>query len=119
MKASGYGAPKIAGAKLRILSPHVKLGEHLEFELELSSAARSSQPLIIDFVIHYKMANGGQSPKVYKWKNMDLGTGKSAQLAKRFALKQITTRKFYAGEHGLEIQVNGETLANGTFDLSL
>ena len=115
----GYGKPQIAAAELRILSPIVVLGEHFEFELDLTSATKASQPLIVDFVIHYRMANGGTSAKVYKWKNINLAAGKSVSLAKRFALKQITTRTFYAGKHGFEVQINGETIASDTFNLSL
>ncbi|MCJ8309479.1 MAG: DNA alkylation repair protein, partial [Rhizobiaceae bacterium] len=97
----------------------VMLGEHLEFELDITSDAKDAQPLIVDFVIHYRMANGGTSAKVYKWKNLDLAAGKTVSMAKRFALKQITTRKFYAGQHGFDIQINGETIASDTFELSL
>lgn len=119
LAALGYGKAKIKDAALRILTPNVVLGEYLEFELDITSAAKSSQPLIVDFVIHYRMANSSTSPKVYKWKNLTLAAGKSVSMSKRFALKQITTRKFYAGQHGFDIQVNGETVASETFELSL
>ena len=95
------------------------LGDHLEFELDFTSADKAAQPLIVDFVIHYRMANGGTSPKVYKWKNLTLAAGKSMSMSKKFALKQITTRKFYAGQHGFDIQINGETIASDTFELTL
>ena len=119
LAALGYGKPQITAAELRILSPDVVLGTHLEFELDLTSDSDTAQPLVIDFVIHYRMANGGTSPKVYKWKNLNLAANKSVSLAKRFALKQITTRTFYAGEHGFDIQINGETIASDTFNLTL
>ena len=40
-------------------------------------------------------------------------------MVKKFALKQITTRSFYAGEQGFEIQINGQTVARDRFHLSL
>ena len=119
LAALGYSKPQVRIDGFKITTPEVKLGNSLDFELQLTSAAKSDQSLIIDFLIHYQRANGGLSPKVYKWKIVDLKPGKSLSIAKKQAIRQITTRVFYAGTHGLEIQINGEKVAEGSFELTL
>ena len=75
--------------------------------------------MIIDFVIHHRKANGTTSPKTFKWKNMTLAAGQKIKLSKRHGIKPITTRAYYAGAHGLEIQINGESFGQAEFELSL
>ncbi|MEP1207371.1 MAG: DNA alkylation repair protein [Rhizobiaceae bacterium] len=119
LAALGYGKAKVRLDGFAISTKSVKLGQSLDFEIDLTSTGKSSQSLIVDFVIHYQRANGELSPKVYKWKSFELKPGETVKMAKKQAIRQITTRVFYAGTHGLDIQINGETVASGTFELIL
>ncbi|NKB54039.1 MAG: DNA alkylation repair protein [Rhizobiaceae bacterium] len=119
LSALGYSKPKICIDGFNIKTPKVKLGNSLEFAVDLTSMSNADQPLVVDFAIHYQRANGQLSPKVYKWKALDLKAGQSLSMAKKQSIRQITTRVFYAGTHGLEIQINGEKVAEGSFELVL
>lgn len=119
LAALGYGKPKIRVDEFAITTPSVKLGNSLNFDLELTSTGKKTQPLIIDFAIHYQRANGELSPKVYKWKVLDIKAGETLSMTKKQAIRQITTRVFHPGTHGLEVQVNGDKVAMGTFELAL
>ncbi|MGI9364955.1 MAG: DNA alkylation repair protein [Rhizobiaceae bacterium] len=119
LAALGYGKPQIRVDHFAITTPEVKLGGHLAFEMEMTSTADELQPLIIDFAIQYQRANGELSPKVYKWKIIELQANESLTISKKQTVRQITTRVFHAGTHGLEIQINGERLAGGSFELVL
>ena len=58
------------------------------------------------------------APKVFKLKKMRLpGVRKSVKLSKRFAIRPISTRKYYPGRQRLEIQVNGRVLGGADFEL--
>ncbi|MGB0844960.1 MAG: hypothetical protein ACPGVN_09490 [Alphaproteobacteria bacterium] len=119
LEALGYGAPKVDGVELSIETPTVVLGGKLEFTLSVTSASDETQPLLIDFIVHHKKANGGTSPKVFKWKTLEIKAGQSLKLKKAHPMNPITTRVYYAGLHGLEIQINGQSFLKQDFELEL
>jgi hypothetical protein len=67
--------------------------------------------------VHHVKANGGTSAKVFKGWVLELGAGEQRLLRKRHSLKLITTRRYHAGRHALDLLVNGETVASAAFDL--
>lgn len=97
----------------------IVLGDHLAFEVEVTN--RSSEPvrLVVDFVVHYRKADGSLAPKVFKLTTATLDGGESRTFAKRHAIRPITTRRHHPGEHALEIQVNGSRHGRTRFDLAL
>ncbi|MEE9313040.1 MAG: DNA alkylation repair protein [Rhizobiaceae bacterium] len=119
LAALGYSAPKVALEKLTVSTPIVALGEALEFDITFTSTAKTTQPLIIDFIIHHRKANGSTTPKTFKWKVIDLAAGKTLNASKRHPMKPITTRVYYEGIHSLEIQINGESYGREDFDFKL
>lgn len=119
LQALGYGKPELSVTGLSVTTPHVTLGGHLEFSATVHSKSRKTQPLIIDYAIHHRKANGTTSPKIFKWKVMDLPAGESVRLARRHAIKPITTRVYYPGTHHVDIQINGERFARADFELNV
>lgn len=119
LKALGYGAPSVELAKLDVATPRVAFGDALVFDLALVSKAKSDQPLIIDYVIHHRKANGGTSPKVFKWKNLTLAAGGAFTGRRRHPMRQITTRVYYPGRHRLEVLVNGQSVGGADFELAM
>jgi 3-methyladenine DNA glycosylase AlkC len=117
LKALGYGPPRVELEKLEILTPCVTFGTALEFELRLTSTADRAQPLIVDYAIHHRKANGGTSPKVFKWKTTTLAPRATLEANRKHAIKKITTRVYYPGAHRVEIFVNGVSLGSEEFEL--
>lgn len=112
------GKPAVKLSGLRVTPAKLRLGDALEFSFALSSTARRSQQLAIDYVIHYMKASGGTSAKVFKLREASLPAGETLSLAKRQVIRDFTTRRHYAGRHRLEIQVNGRLLGGAHFDLA-
>lgn len=101
-----------------VVSPqHLSLGDTLAFSFAVASEARKPQRLVIDYAIHYRKANGGTTKKVFKLKEVELPAKASITVAKRQRIVDMSTRKHHAGEHGLEVMVNGKVLARGVFGL--
>ncbi len=117
LQALGYGSPRVELKKLGILTPRVIFGEALMFELCLVSTSKQTQPLIIDYIIHHRKANGSMAPKVFKWKATTLASRETLRATKNHAIKKITTRVYYPGTHKLEVMVNGVSLGSKTFKL--
>ena len=117
LKALGYGPPNVTVSHFDVLTKEVTLGNALEFELEIASNSTADQPLVIDYVIHHRRANGKTTPKVFKWKNITLKAGAKNFGIKRHAIRPITTRRYYAGQHRIEISINGQVFCGKGFFL--
>jgi len=117
LRALGYKLPRVQVGGLVVRTPAVEFGGHLEFELSLVSLAGKAQPLVIDYVVHHRKANGQLTPKVFKWRTLSLAGGGSLVARRRHPIREISTRKYYPGLHRLEILVNGQSLAMVDFEL--
>lgn len=102
---------------LAIAPARVAIGGEIEIAFELRSTGETAQRLVVDYAVHYVKKNGRASPKVFKLKTVELAAGESTPIRIRRALRNFTTRTHYAGTHAVEVMVNGERLAGGTFEL--
>jgi 3-methyladenine DNA glycosylase AlkC len=119
LQAWGLGLGYSGSASLRVSPARVVLGESVEFVLTLQAAAGQTQTLVIDYAVHHVKADGSLSPKVFKGWKLTLAPGEAVTLRKRHSMKPVTTRRYHAGRHGLTVQVNGQTVAEGHFTLRL
>lgn len=93
----------------------VVLGESLGFACEIRNDGTAAASLAIDYIVHYRKANGSLAPKVFKLTTRVLEPGESVSIAGRRPFVPITTRTYHPGEHALEIQVNGQGFGRATF----
>lgn len=101
----------------KIMNPSINMGEKVEFAFELVSNSSKSQIIVLDYVVHFKKANGQTSPKVFKLKNLELKPKQKLSIKKAHPVKKITTRKYYSGEQILEIQINGQIYKKAKWNL--
>lgn len=104
---------------LRLTPGTVALGGEVEIAFTLRSTALAEQRLVVDYVVHYVKKNGSASPKVFKLRTVSLPPGGEAPVRIRRALRNFTTRVHYAGEHRVQVMVNGQPLASGSFVLTV
>jgi 3-methyladenine DNA glycosylase AlkC len=97
----------------------LRLGETLAFGFTVVPEKDTPQKLVIDYVIHYRKSSGELSPKVFKLKELELLASHPVTITKKQVIKDFSTRKHFAGEHILEIQVNGKILGKKSFWLDL
>jgi 3-methyladenine DNA glycosylase AlkC len=95
----------------------VPLGGELVFEAAIVNEGQKEARLVIDYVIHYRKANGQSAPKVFKLSVKTLVPGERVVVQKRHSFKPISTRKHYVGPHGVEIQVNGARSESVAFEV--
>lgn len=124
IKKGHPGALNMVGADAKPLltditfraSPQViHQGDELTLQLSARSTDHASQNLLVDYVIHYVKASGKTSPKVFKWKRLELATGESFTLQKRQRIRDFSTRRHHAGHHRIVLQINGQALAETQF----
>jgi 3-methyladenine DNA glycosylase AlkC len=117
LEAFGLGAPKIELTKLSIKTKKVTFGDALDFSATIRSTSKQKQSLVIDYLVHFKKANGDLVGKVFKWKKISIVPGESLTIEKSHAIKPITTRRYYEGKQGLSLRVNGQDFGSEKFTL--
>jgi len=65
------------------------------------------------------MKNGKLSPKVHKLKKLIMMKGTQTFSKKHPFKAGMSTRKLYAGEHLVELQINGKVYKKALFNLNL
>jgi len=92
-------------------------GGELTFSLTVENTAAEPVSLAIDYVVHYRKANGTTAPKVFKLATTTLGPGASESWTRTRSFRPITTRRHHPGGHAIELQVNGRRYGRAAFEL--
>ena len=113
----GYGAnPAIEVENFRVNILDVSVGEALEFSFDIE--AQEDEALMVDYILCFQTIAGKLIPKVHKIKKLNVKKGKRVNIKKKHPFKaNMSTRKFYSGEHKLMLQINGKILEEVTFNL--
>ena len=94
----------------------VAIGDSLQIEFCLSTADECLGKLRIEYAVSFLRSNGGSSNKVFKISEADF-LQQIKRVTKRHSFKLISTRRYYAGPHMIEVIINGEIKASGPFQL--
>jgi 3-methyladenine DNA glycosylase AlkC len=92
---------------VQIVKKTIRLGEYLDFAVTIRSTSSKPQKLVVDYIVHFMKSNGRTAPKVFKLKTITLPAKGEVTITKSHPVKYITTRDYYAGEQGIQVQVNG------------
>lgn len=111
--------PSISLDTFLLKKSEIKLGEQLEFSLQLTSNASNDENLLIDYLVYHMKANGKLLPKVFKWTKKTIAENGQLNLVKKHNVKAISTRKYYAGRHEVHLQINGKIMAKIEFNLTI
>lgn len=112
----GFTAPEHVKVETFELQKSVKMGDALAYSFELNAGSELLGKLRVEYAIDFMKSNGKQARKVFKVGESDYQQS-SKQVSKSYSFRPISTRKYYPGEHGLAIIVNGHELARQTFHL--
>ncbi|MBV6824700.1 DNA alkylation repair protein [Pseudomonas sp. PD9R] len=111
------GKPEVEINDVQVNPPVIGLGEKITLSFAVKSTVDASQRLVIDYAIDYVKANGSTSAKVFKLKALTLAGKATESIARGQHIKELTTRRHYAGKHAMHILVNGERLASTSFEI--
>ncbi|KAB1139561.1 DNA alkylation repair protein [Streptomyces luteolifulvus] len=100
-----------------VCTPHVRLGEELVFGYEIANTGTRPARLAIDYVVHYRKANGSLSPKVFKLTRRDLASGECWSGVRRHSFRELSTRRYHPGLHRVRLQINGRPHGAAEFAL--
>jgi len=111
------GKPEVEITRVKVEPPVIGLGEKITLSFAVKSTVENSQRLVIDYAIDYVKANGSTSAKVFKLKALTLPGDSTVNVSRAQQIKELTTRRHYAGKHAVHILVNGERLASTSFEI--
>lgn len=112
-------SPRLSVKGLQLDHQHVELGATINFSVLIKSTAPKQQRVVIDYAVHQVKANGQTTAKVFKLKSVTIAAGATIELNKSHPFKKITTRKYYAGQHAIELLINGVARGRIEFELSV
>lgn len=117
LSAFGLNPPEIQVDGPAITTDKVDYGSALGFAIKLTSTAQQPQDLVLDYLVHFKKANGTLAPKVFKWTKLTLEPGETISLAREHAIRPITTRVYYGGTQAVSLRINGQDFGFSEFEL--
>lgn len=115
----GAAAPLVGTARLALTPRRLKVGDSLGLTLVLRSRSAQPQALLIDYAVHHAKADGSHRAKVFKGWVLRLAPGETRRLEKKHSMRAVTTRRYHAGRHMLEVRINGAAVAQAAFSLAL
>ncbi|MFJ2744930.1 DNA alkylation repair protein [Streptomyces sp. NPDC087440] len=103
--------------QLTLTPDELTMGQTVTLAFDLHNTDDRPHTLTVDYVVHHVRKGGRTLPKVFKLTTVTLAAGERRSLRKQHAVREITTRTYYPGEHGVDIQVNGLVRASASFTL--
>jgi len=105
---------------LNVTTPIVILGDTLGFECEIYLANQREEKVVVDYLLYFKKANSVLKPKVFKLSSQSIMPNATLRLSKKQPLKPVSTRKYYAGEQAIQLQINGKLMGTPlSFELKI
>lgn len=117
LEAFGLKEPEISLEGPIVETGSVEYGSSLTFGINLTSTTKAPQQLVLDYVVHFKKANGSLAPKVFKWTKIALEPGQTVNLRREHAIRPITTRVYYGGTQAVSLRINGKDFGYSEFEL--
>ncbi|WP_053386336.1 DNA alkylation repair protein [Leucobacter japonicus] len=113
----GFGAVNISVAPLVLTSEQVPLGGEIGFAGELTNVGDAVAHVIVDYVLGFPDARGGERRKVFKLVQRELAPGESVTVSGTQSFRPLTTRRYYPGVAWVALQVNGVVQDRAAFEL--
>ncbi len=113
----GFQKPEALELQLVVEPESLSIGESVVITLSLNQSTGRTQNLLIDYVVEYVRQKGKVSSKVFKWTKLRLEPQGPLTIKKKHPVRETTIRALYPGFHRIAVQINGERLAEASFEL--
>jgi 3-methyladenine DNA glycosylase AlkC len=109
-------------ATVEVDGPHldrttVPAGGSVRFTAAIRNTGSDQARLTIDYIVHHRKANGGQTGKTFKLTTRVLAPGEQITVVREHSFRPITTRRYHPGMHAISLQINGTESARADFEL--
>ncbi len=118
LRVLGFTTDPQVSVSLGLSAASLKIGGDLAIEVSLASKASRTQKLVVDYVVHHVRANGKTTPKVFKLRTLDLEPGQGVSFTKKHSFAPRSVRRYYPGEHTVELLVGGKSVGRCSFTMT-
>ncbi|MCX2729563.1 DNA alkylation repair protein [Saccharopolyspora sp. NFXS83] len=117
LRLLGFAPVRVDVTGPNLATDAVAIGEVLTFTASVHNPEPEPARLVIDYLVHHRKADGGQTAKTFKLTTRTLAPGETVDLTRAHPFRVLTTRRYHPGPHGIELQVNG--VRSGRVDFTL
>ncbi|MER6536046.1 DNA alkylation repair protein [Streptomyces sp900105755] len=114
----GFAPARVEVDGPRLDHTTIPLGGSVHFSASIRNTGDTEARLTIDYIVHHRKANGGQTGKTFKLTTRTLAPGERIQVTREHSFRPITTRRYYPGTHAISLQINGIESARADFVLA-
>ncbi|GAA2339863.1 DNA alkylation repair protein [Streptomyces kunmingensis] len=125
VKRGHPGALKLLGfapATLEVGGPFldrktVVLGDCIRFTAFIRNTSESRAQLVIDYVVYYRRAGGGQAGRPFRLTSRTLAPGEQIEVERSHSFRPRATRRHHPGRHSVSLWINGSESTRADFEL--
>ena len=107
LRLQGVFPSAIVLNRWRVLTPKVRLGRSLGLEAILHNPGKKSAKAIVDIELQLRGSRDQTRSKVFKGIHRIIEASQMATFRMNIPLKAVTTRRYYSGDQGCRLLVNG------------
>ena len=118
LAALGFAGAEDATVEALSVTPDViSKGEAVAIAFDVVAGEEAGR-LVVDYALDRVLANDKRGRKVFKIKVIEVAPGDRVSVAAKRSFKPLSTRKYYAGTHHIEVLLNGRVAATASFELT-
>lgn len=110
--------PSVKLQALTLEPPAPQIGGSARLTFTITSTLAESQPVMVDYALHYVKADGSTSPKVFRLGSLEMAPGVPVTYSRTLSFRQMTTRVHRRGAHQIEVLANGAVAGALDFELT-
>jgi 3-methyladenine DNA glycosylase AlkC len=112
----GFTPPRGLTVAFSLAPTRIARGESVVLEARLHNGSRRPQRLMLDYAVHFVRRGARSAAKVFKGGHLQIAPGETLVFTRRHPMRATTVRALYPGLHRVELQVNGQRLAEAAFE---
>ena len=120
MALFGYAdVSRLALSNFKLNQREIDFGESVSFTFTIENKTPKKIIVRLEYAVYLMKQNGSQTKKVFKVTERNFRGNEKLQLSKIHPFKAISTRKYYSGEHGIALVINGTEFKKYSFLLNI
>jgi 3-methyladenine DNA glycosylase AlkC len=114
----GFRQLDVGVERFELSATALAIGETLTWTAALRSADHAPAHVVVDYAIGFARPTGRTSRKVFKGAVVELEPGRTLEITRRHAFRDVSIRTHHPGAHTVELLVQGRVLATANLTLT-
>ncbi|SDO09636.1 3-methyladenine DNA glycosylase AlkC [Pseudomonas arsenicoxydans] len=116
----GYSmAAPVRVKRFQVGPSQIKPGERISLDCDIQIDSTCEHGLMVDYAILAPGARGQINRRVFKWSKRQKLVKGSVKLQRDHSIESSSLRSYYPGAHEVHLIINGQVVAQGSFELGV